>query len=212
MLKSLGFVLILSLGVGACSHAAAPSVLPGVSGTSPFMQSAAVRYKTLFDFDDVNGAEPVANLIDVKGTLYGTTSEGGTHYYGTVFSISPAGHEHILHSFLDTPDGGDPVAGLIYFNGTFYGTTNNGGKHNYGTVFSMSPSGRLHVLHSFAGSPNDGEEPQGSLVELHGVLYGTTLDGGKVGFGTIFSITKTGKERVIYSFPAASTGNFPVAG
>jgi uncharacterized repeat protein (TIGR03803 family) len=213
MLKPVGFVLILSVGLGACSHAAVPNFLPGVSGASPFMQSAAVRYKTLFNFDEANGADPVANLIDVKGTLYGTTSEaGGTGYNGTVFSISPAGHEHTLHSFLGTADGADPVAALIYANGTFYGTTNNGGKHNYGTVFSMSPSGRLRVLHSFAGPPNDGEGPQGSLVVLHGVLYGTTFNGGKIGFGTIFSITKTGKEHVIYSFPAAAYGEFPVAG
>jgi len=33
-----------------------------------------------------DGAAPLAGLIDVKGTLYGTTSAGGTYGEGTVFA------------------------------------------------------------------------------------------------------------------------------
>jgi hypothetical protein len=32
-------------------------------------------------------ATPMGGLIDVKGTLYGTTSAGGTQGYGTVFAF-----------------------------------------------------------------------------------------------------------------------------
>ncbi len=44
-----------------------------------------------------------ARLLNVNGTLYGTTSYGGVMvgYYsvGTVFSVTPSGTEKILHSF-----------------------------------------------------------------------------------------------------------------
>ena len=46
-----------------------------------------------------DGANPAAPLIDVNGTLYGTTSSGGTHKAGTVFSITPSGTLTVLHSF-----------------------------------------------------------------------------------------------------------------
>ena len=43
-----------------------------------------------------DGAGPAASLIDVKGTLYGTTFEAADAE-GTVFSITPSGTEHVLH-------------------------------------------------------------------------------------------------------------------
>ena len=33
------------------------------------------------------GLNPTASLIDVQGTLYGTTTFGGSYGYGTVFSF-----------------------------------------------------------------------------------------------------------------------------
>ena len=58
-----------------------------------------------------------------------------------------------------------------------------------GTVFSVTLSGQERVLYSFGQEP-DGENPQGGLVNLHGVLYGTTGNGGgqPYGGGTVFSI------------------------
>src|SRR5579863_3601990 len=49
-----------------------------------------------------------------------------------------------------------------------------------------------------AGS--DGGYPYGALVALNGELYGTTDQGGKFGYGTIFKLSKTGQESVLYSF------------
>jgi uncharacterized repeat protein (TIGR03803 family) len=36
-----------------------------------------------------DGAYPYAGLIDVGGTLYGTTFEGGASGHGTVFKVTP---------------------------------------------------------------------------------------------------------------------------
>ncbi len=74
-----------------------------------------------------DGAFPRATLIDMDGTLYGTTPAGGSYgngsfFFGTVFSINSAGREHVLYSFRGSPDGETPAAGLIDMNGTLYGT------------------------------------------------------------------------------------------
>jgi uncharacterized repeat protein (TIGR03803 family) len=66
-------------------------------------------------------------LIDVNGTLYGTTWTGGYYGGGTVYSISTSGAEKVLYSFRGGGDGASPESALIYVNGTLYGTTVNGG-------------------------------------------------------------------------------------
>ena len=70
---------------------------------------------------------PRASLIDVNGTFYGTTQNGG-YGWGTVFSITPSGTETVLYSFGAAPDGETPLASLIDVDGTLYGTTSEGGS------------------------------------------------------------------------------------
>jgi uncharacterized repeat protein (TIGR03803 family) len=44
---------------------------------------------TLVSFDGTNGASPEAGLIQgADGNFYGTTTQGGTNGYGTVFRLS----------------------------------------------------------------------------------------------------------------------------
>jgi len=160
-----------------------------------------------------DGANPRANLMDVNGTLYGTTSKGGTvqkEAWGTVFAISLSGDENVLYSFRGgaAGDGKLPTAGLARVGGTFYGTTNNGGNPSAcqggcGTVYSVTVNGSEKVLHSFGGS-NDGRNPFAGLIDVDGTLYGTTGGGGANLKGTVFAITTSGKERVLHSFGGGS--------
>jgi uncharacterized repeat protein (TIGR03803 family) len=176
-----------------------------------------------------DGGDPVAPLLDVNGILYGTTSSGGgRHSSGTVFSITTAGNERILHrfhlDFLDgyAPDGYAPIGGLINVTGTLYGTTNLGGsgyrdrvrRHivisGSGPVFSMTTTGQENSLYSFTNSP-DGARPVGRLTNVDGTLYGTTGAGGSTkcadeGCGTVFSITTSGQEKVLHRFTLGSDG------
>ena len=46
----------------------------------------------------------------------------------------------------------------------------------------------------------DGFEPSSDLVALNGRLYGTTSVGGVNNQGTVFRITTSGEENVVYSF------------
>jgi uncharacterized repeat protein (TIGR03803 family) len=150
------------------------------------------------------------SLIRVKGALYGTTEEGGSYGYGTVFSIKPDGTETVLYSFGSGSDGQAPLGGLINLHGTLYGLTAYGGTYGHGTVFSITRNGTEKVLHSFAGnSGGDGAEPVASLTNVKGTLYGTTYEGGAYKYGTVFSITRDGTETVLYSFGSGSDGRNP---
>jgi uncharacterized repeat protein (TIGR03803 family) len=154
----------------------------------------------------------MAGLVDVKGLLYGTTSQGGRYREGTVFSIDPQGHEKVLHSFGKGKDGTDPVTSLRYVDGKFYGTTANGGTYGFGTVFSMTPQGLESVLYNFAGQPSDGASPWATLTYLDGAFYGTTYYGGpNQNVGTIFRMTLDGKETVLHEFGAGADGSTPNA-
>jgi uncharacterized repeat protein (TIGR03803 family) len=74
------------------------------------------------------------------------------------------------------------------------------------------------VLYNFTGG-SDGGPPVGSLVQdKAGNLYGTTFLGGDSnygcadGCGTVFKVTKSGTETVLYRFTGGTDGGFPEAG
>ncbi|HEV3089950.1 MAG TPA: choice-of-anchor tandem repeat GloVer-containing protein [Candidatus Cybelea sp.] len=169
-----------------------------------------------------DGWAPYAALIDVSGTLYGTTRYGGgshcVEYFGcgTLYTVSTSGTESVFYDFGSYPNGTQPFAGLLDLNGTFYGTTAYGGSSNGGTVFSLRKSGVEKVLHSFTGG-SDGTLPYGNLIAIKGIIYGTTWAGGagcggSGGCGTVFSITPNGAEKILYRFAGGSDGSFPNAG
>ena len=70
------------------------------------------------------------------------------------------------------------------------------------------------MLHSFAPNGTDGFSLFGGLIKK-GNLYGTTYGGGKNGYGTVFKMTSSGTETVLYNFcpvPGCADGEFPYAG
>jgi uncharacterized repeat protein (TIGR03803 family) len=81
---------------------------------------------------------------------------------------------------------------LVLSGNTLYGTANGGGIFQYGTVFSVDTTGiGFTVLHTFTGG-SDGSFPRGGLVLSGNTLYGTAINGGANGSGTVFSVDTTG--------------------
>jgi uncharacterized repeat protein (TIGR03803 family) len=161
-----------------------------------------------------DGQVPEGTLVqDSSGNFYGTTGYGGTAIWGTVFKITPAGVETVLHSFGNGGDGKVPEVALVQgSDGNFYGTTAFGGTANRGSVFMITPLGVETVLHSF-GSGTDGATPDSALIQASdGNFYGTTTNGGTAASGAVFKITPAGVETVLYSFGSSNDGNFPLAG
>jgi uncharacterized repeat protein (TIGR03803 family) len=174
-----------------------------------------------------DGAEPAAGLtIDSQNNLYGTTQYGGGSFQnGTVFELMPSGSgftERVLYRFGGQPDGSQAYAGVCRdASGTLYGTTALGGTTNNGTVFKLTPVLGNYiesVLWSF-GAQRDGTNPEGGvLVGTNGVVYSTTLNGGRAGTngaGTIFTLTPSSSGRSyvekLYNFTGLN-GAGPAAG
>lgn len=119
-----------------------------------------------------------------------------------------------LYNFTDAPDGALPIGGVVRIGNSFYGASGNGGTDSTaGTVFKVDLKGNETTLHSFSGSP-DGYGPLAGLIkDSDGDLYGTTAYGGLSSFGTIFKVSKTGVETVLYRFRGyPSDGANPQAG
>ncbi len=237
---AMGAALALLVGCGGSQlPIAAPGALPRASAIA--MRTDSTNYKIVYAFGAApDGSFPDASLTDVGGTLYGTTVYGGAggscsgapSNGGTVFSITPGGEEKVLHTFVGNgTDGCGPHAGLIEVGGKLYGTTSGGGLYgcgnysgaNYdpcGTVFSITTDGKEKVLHFFGSyGSGDGDDPNASLIDVRGTLYGTTSVGGRYycpvypGLcGTVFTVTLGGIEKPLYDFRKGIHGNFPLAG
>lgn len=170
-------------------------------------------------------------LISLSGTLYGTTNNGGNDTYcssgssegcGTVFSLTTGGAENVLYAFgtSGSRDGRYPSSGLLSNSGTLYGVTEEGGactgmNSGCGTVFSITTGGDENVIYRFYGNDEatDGTFPTG-LINVNGTLYGATLSGGGTGCGgygcgTVYSVTTSGTETVLYRFQGGNDGDGP---
>ncbi|HTR27422.1 MAG TPA: choice-of-anchor tandem repeat GloVer-containing protein [Terriglobales bacterium] len=168
----------------------------------------------LYSFSPIHdGYYPYGGVVlGKKGTLYGTTSTGGTSGVGTVYKITRSHKtetETVLYNFAGQDDGCYPRQEdlIVAKDGSLYGTTVYCGPFgDYGTVFKVDPAGIKTVLHNFNADGVDGFNPYGGLVvDKAGNLYGTTYGGGKYGYGTVFKLSPSGNETVLYSFNADGT-------
>jgi uncharacterized repeat protein (TIGR03803 family) len=181
---------------------------------SVFQVTAAGKEKVLYSFTGgKDGSIPFAGLIqDAKGNLYGAALEGGTSGVGTIYRLTLAGKQKVLYTFTGGVDGALPYCILIQdTKGNFYGTTLGGGSIGGGTVFEVTPAGKEKVLYNFSGGA-DGAQPYGGVIrDAKGNLYGTTSIGGKFGAGTVFRVTPSGKEKVLFNFSGGADGGTPFA-
>jgi uncharacterized repeat protein (TIGR03803 family) len=194
------------------------ALLPPQSGGTAWTENVLYAFSGGSD-----GSYPNAELLDVNGTLYGTTSSGGLQACGgfacgTVFALTPPSvpgggwSMNQLYAFAGGSDAAHPVAGLTRVGGELVGTTYAGGAFGAGTVFAVRPPDYFStsqkwtetVLHSFAGGA-DGSTPFASVLNVGGTIFGTTYLGGASGDGTVFELSRPSgssvwSESVLYSF------------
>jgi uncharacterized repeat protein (TIGR03803 family) len=155
-----------------------------------------------------DGALPDGGVILSGNTLYGTTQLGGTGGKGTIYSIHTDGSGFTnLHNFAPisgppsytNSDGSHSFGGLVQSGDRLYGTTEASGFYDKGTIFAINTDGSdFTVLHQFtsAGPPDfansDGNYPYDGLILSGNTLYGTALNGGAAGNGTVFAINTDG--------------------
>jgi uncharacterized repeat protein (TIGR03803 family) len=192
--------------------------LQGGCGTV-FKTSTSGSESVIYSFQAPNdGSIPDGPVVRFDRAWYGTTNQGGANGYGAIFAINASGRERIIHSFGGgSRDGAYPFGQLFAFRHVLYGTTSAGGSAALGTVYKLKPSGGVQILHSFT-SNGDGASPRAGLIALDGMLYGTTMLGGDSlcireypGCGTVYSISTSGVEKVIYKFKGGRDGAIPQA-
>jgi uncharacterized repeat protein (TIGR03803 family) len=159
-----------------------------------------------------NGAHPSAALVvGSDGALYGSTENGGTNNYGTLFRLDTNGNSSKLHDFNGI-DGANPFAALVVGpDGALYGSTAYlgadapPGGNGYGTLFRMETNGNFTKLHDFNGI--DGSGPGSLVVGPDGALYGSTSYGGSSNNGALFRLQTSGRFTKLHDFNGIDGGN-----
>jgi|HubBroStandDraft_6_1064221.scaffolds.fasta_scaffold42519_2 uncharacterized repeat protein (TIGR03803 family) len=174
---------------------------------------------TLHQFNSyTSGRYPESRLLDVKGTLYGTTAGGGgacssaNGGCGVVFSLNSAGRYAVVHEFTGTADGSQPGDLIRDSAGNLYGAAELDGPDGFGTVFEIDTSGTFAILHTFTGG-SDGGYPQGRLLRdvngnIHGVA-GTAAD--RLDQGEVFHLDASGTLSVLRTFTNPAKGLHPLS-
>jgi uncharacterized repeat protein (TIGR03803 family) len=184
-------------------------------------------YSVLKIFTGGDGAGPWAVLTVAGTVLYGTTTGGGSSGNGTVFAVSSDGSGFTnLYSFTATStdasgaytnSDGSFAASLILSGNTIYGTAYSGGASGNGTVFRLNSDGTGFTnLHNFtalsnfySGTNRDGAFPWAGVILSGNTLYGTAVQGGSSGNGTVFALNTDGTGFTnLYSF-TAGPGDYP---
>lgn len=192
-------------------------LLATVTLTMAFAAQAAPKYKILHAFGKGSDGGGVwgSLVFDADGNAYGTTINGGTYNFGTVFELTPHSNgnwtETILHDFsCKGSEGCTPTADLAMdAAGDLYGKTTT-------TTFELKPgqdSWNLTVLQDEGG-------PAGLILDQADNLYGP-LGLGEYGQGAVSTLVKDQNwtEALLYSFCSKSTrkhdcldGSDPYAG
>ena len=174
--------------------------LGGSGSGTVFKVTPGGEFTQLFAFNGYDGAYPEGLTLGQDGYLYGTLS-AGTNLSGYVYQISTAGRLTPVHDF-DGSDGYLPVGVVQGVGGNLYGVATGGGANNAGTFYSLTPSGgAFAVLYTFNYEGTGGARPQAALaLGNDGNFYGTTIDGGLDGTGTIFRVTPGGSLVALHNF------------
>lgn len=159
------------------------------------------RVTTLHRFDGAHGSKPYAVMVASDGALYGTTLERGTLANGTpgkgvIWRMRGKGQGYeVLYTFTGGTDGAQPISGLIEKTDPtgvrhFYGVARFGGQGR-GVLYRISENGVFKALHEhpFQWSAT-GAAPSTTLLEVDGVFYGTTYQGGANNGGVIFRMSE----------------------
>ena len=151
-----------------------------------------------------DGSYPSGGVYLNSNVLYGTTQNGGTNQYGTVWSYNLISSTYtLLYDFGNNPDGAYPqTAPIIGSDGRLYGVTYYGGVNGVGTIYSMKTDGSTYDNYSFTGNGSSatGSYPVGRLVQTGGAFYGMCNSGANVNGGNVFKFTHSGSSYTVNSY------------
>jgi uncharacterized repeat protein (TIGR03803 family) len=140
-----------------------------------FNESQGMTFKIIYTFQGgSDGIGPDTPLVNLAGTLYGTTSGGGGSTgcqggCGTIFSLTPSGEETVLYRFKNGIDGRNPQS-LQFVGNAFVGLSIKESHHGQVNIlFSISPSGTFTRIKAL---PQPVWLQYGNLTQVGNVYYG----------------------------------------
>ena len=181
------------------------------------------QHQVLYSFaGGTDGANPSAGMVFDKGSIYGTTSQGGdtscSHGCGTVFELTQTKvgwKEQVIYIFTGGSDGTDPRGSVVFDDmGNLHGTALYGGFYGgkgrcssgCGTVFELTHQAggawTETTMYAFTDS-SDGAFPSSVVLDPAGNAYGMAFAGGSTG-----SCTHLGGCGVIYKLTPDSDGGW----
>lgn len=153
----------------------------------------------------LEGQAPMALVAAADGSLVGLAQRGGAFGAGLLFRLQPDGRQFAVLAHF--PIGLGP-ASLIQGSDSFlYGTTLPTAQHG-GCLFRASLAGSVTILHCLSLGIEG--QAAGQLLELGGMLYGASQEGGIFGGGTLFRTSLDGRvTTVLWSFDHGVDGWSP---
>ena len=173
-----------------------------------------------------SGALPTGLTLSAAGVVSGTPTQLGT-FTGTItasngnlpnatqsFSLTIVANPMQQMSTVADLSANGASLGAQDSLGNFYVTDYSGGTGNSGALVRITPAGQQTTLHNFddGSLANDGQNPNGVILGMDGVLYGTTYLGGSdvnnpEGLGTIFAATTGGTVTLLHLFDDGSVAD-----
>jgi len=138
----------------------------------------------------LNGSNPSGTLTQYSNTkLYGLTQWGGYNDRGVIFEYDLL--DNIYSKKFDFSDstGAYPAGELLKAtNGKLYGCIEGINSNDDGKLFEFDPlTNQYAIKYNFSLNNNGGIKPGSTIIQANnGKLYGTTIQGGNNGVGTIY--------------------------
>lgn len=155
-----------------------------------------------------DGGNPAsAPVMDSGGAMYGTTTSGGAHGFGTIYKLTPSGGSYTLETLYDFTgglDGAAPQGTLLLNGGNLYGICEGGGAGSpaIGTVWRLVAPSVMHTpgwvfqkMWGFSGG-TDGTEPMAGISRVGSTFYSSGYykgaAGAGAGYGALIALDRTG--------------------
>jgi len=125
--------------------------------------------------------------IDANSWVYGIGKSGSQNF---IYKIKTDGTGYTaMHTLIAATEGNGISAGLCLTpTGRLFATNSTGGANGVGTLYSIRTDGTDFTVHKiFSTAPSEGRTPQGIPMYKDGKIWGTTLFGGNLGNGVIYS-------------------------
>lgn len=142
-------------------------------------------------FDVSSGTTCTNNeMIVYNNKLYGTLSQNGASYGGTIFELDPATNTFTKLADFNPSVTGSVPAGKWVVNGTkFIGMCSNSGANSTGTIYEWDPASPATITKKYDFGINNTDnpiKPGSSLILSNSKFYATTYNGGYSDQGSLF--------------------------